>query len=84
MLTDNQINQIKGLIKLTLRWFCLLMTLFCNNDKKNMISNVTHYYVAQQSANFFMTKLWNISPKWRILILATEELLVHKIDVEKN
>ena len=37
-LTDNQINQIKNLIKLILRLFYNVMALSCNNDKKNMIT----------------------------------------------
>ena len=37
-LTDNQINQIKNLIKLILRLFYNIMALSCNNDKKNMIT----------------------------------------------
>ena len=37
-LTDNKINQIKKLIKLILRLFCHVMTLSCNNSKKNMIT----------------------------------------------
>ena len=31
-------NQIKNLIKLILRLFCLVLALSCNNDKKNMIT----------------------------------------------
>ena len=37
-LTNNQINQIKNLIKLVMRLFCQVMALSCNNGKKNMIS----------------------------------------------
>ena len=37
-LTDNQINQIKNLIKLILRLFYNIMALSCSNDKKNMIT----------------------------------------------
>ena len=37
-LKDNQINQANNLIKLILSLFCLVMTLICNNDKKNMIT----------------------------------------------
>ena len=38
-LTDNQINQIKKLIKLILRLvFCHVVALFCSNGKKNTIT----------------------------------------------
>ena len=35
---DNQINQIKNLIKLFLRLFCHVMTLSCKKGKNNMIT----------------------------------------------
>ena len=36
-LTDNQINQIKNLIKLILRLFSNVIELSCNKEKTNMI-----------------------------------------------
>ena len=46
-LRDDQVNQIKKLTKLALRFFCLVKALPCNNDKMNMITkkncNVTRY-----------------------------------------
>ena len=46
-LTDNQINQIGNLRKLILSLFCLVVSLSCNSDKKNMVTkkicNITRY-----------------------------------------
>ena len=40
-LTDNQINQIKNLMKVILRLSGLVMALCCSNNKKNMITKKT-------------------------------------------
>ena len=49
-LTDNRINQIKKLRKLTLRSVsCHEMVLSCNNGKKIMITNM----ITTSSTNFF-------------------------------
>ena len=81
-LTDSQINQIKNLIKLILRLFCHVMALPFNNDKKNILrkkkkkinSLLRSTTSSTSSAKFFMMTLWNISPKSKIHIWATEEL----------
>ena len=53
-LPDNQINQIKNFIKLTLRLLCHAMALSCNNDKKNIITKriVISLAVKEQKKQF--------------------------------
>ena len=58
-LTDNQINQIKKLLKLILMLvFCHVMVLSCNNGKKNIITKKLWYNSLSMSTTSSTIFLW--------------------------